>query len=1333
MYKTQNKWFVRQIIYMVYLSKNIKSWIGKILGAFLLFMFFGNGAWADITSGLVAHYEFEGNANDSSGNGNHGTEYGGLTYADGVSGKAGKFASGLNTIIGDTSGSYIEVNNNSSLQITDSITISSWVKISNSDYNVYGNEWNSLLTKSSFGTSYGVMIARDSQDNTTLRFYHKGLTTDSTDMSWNDFQINKWYFLTLTYDGIKTQIYLDGILKTSSITNGKIEKNSQNIIFGLNKYTQDAWYPYYLQGFLDDLRIYNRALSESEINELYNLKSNTATSRYVFHDSFDSETLDSSKWTAQNTNNASFALSNGSLIATAQGGSDGYMGIGDGYGFTSSISNLPQDYEIVLSGKEIERVKNGSYKDNSGFSLNLSDSSGSTISIGIGGNYSGYHPDPAYSGWSYYDQYQGHRIAIYANKNNSTVDFKKYELDLNTLYNVDFKIAFKNSKYTLSYRLSSTSEWIDYTLENYFFDSIANLKPAFGIWSGDGGTTRQNGKFVGEITDFYVKDLTGLISSMPASFTDNQSFITFMQNADKNITSLNLSSTLSSPLSRAEAVYLLDSVLVSSVPAWKVDVWGYPITFGDVDENAIYGDSVKRLSYYKGSDNETVITKANELFNPLRSTSRQEFVKMVLQGFNLAYSGSTQSLEAFSDRADIADWAVKYFQYAVEKEIIVGNNGNLLPNENITREEALNILRRTINALNGSYLHNESGYETDIFDGLRKEIDDEGQFVGFNGDATPIQITDIKQSAVSQNRKTLIATSTADTANGAIRNCKWKSNFGYFSINDSYNGNASVYFYPSLIKPTSDYEVIATCSDGLGYEDEQSITIDPNLFTYPQNEIQSEVVNGASIFEGLSPSQIVANSIIDFRVNQANMKDGMNLGQSEMVMYLTDGTTKVKVFEGRTYDGYVSIEVPYISSFVNKSVYLEATVLSYKSQSKIQSNSMVYYPEFTIRGKVVADEDLNISSVVINGTTVSVDTDMNFEYYLDHVPPMLPADFTIQSVNSNSIDALFEPKTITLTLDSPSAYTNIYQLEPVVPDNYNLTTQKTDVITSPASNATLTIGTSATVNWNTSSLNGETLKMYVLHDDPTGLIFDNTLLSQKNWYMFAENISNNGSYSFNPSILNANGSAYKILMVSNMGDWAVSSGLFSVNSVNTGGGENQTPTISITPYKKGWNLVSSFWNFDPSTIDDDPLLEIMWHYKDSKWYATAPMNASIQSQLDTKVDKLTSLSVGDSFWYKSTDNGSAITATPYSILDISKLNTLSTGWHMLGTGENVTPQNIYTSQINVVSIWTYRDNKWYLWHKDTAIMNTLPTTTIDKLESITAGEGFWINVKVGGN
>ncbi|MGV6831972.1 MAG: DUF4214 domain-containing protein [bacterium] len=53
----------------------------------------------NLTNGLVAHYEFEGNADDSSGNENHGTQYGGVSYVDGVIGQAGNF-DGIDDYIG---------------------------------------------------------------------------------------------------------------------------------------------------------------------------------------------------------------------------------------------------------------------------------------------------------------------------------------------------------------------------------------------------------------------------------------------------------------------------------------------------------------------------------------------------------------------------------------------------------------------------------------------------------------------------------------------------------------------------------------------------------------------------------------------------------------------------------------------------------------------------------------------------------------------------------------------------------------------------------------------------------------------------------------------------------------------------------------------------------------------------------------------------------------------------------------------------------------------------------------------------------------------------------
>ncbi len=71
----------------------------------------------DLQKGLVAHYEFEDNADDTSGEGNHGQEYGGVEYTNGVIGKAGKF---------DGVDDFIEIMPQSDVSAIGDFTISVW-------------------------------------------------------------------------------------------------------------------------------------------------------------------------------------------------------------------------------------------------------------------------------------------------------------------------------------------------------------------------------------------------------------------------------------------------------------------------------------------------------------------------------------------------------------------------------------------------------------------------------------------------------------------------------------------------------------------------------------------------------------------------------------------------------------------------------------------------------------------------------------------------------------------------------------------------------------------------------------------------------------------------------------------------------------------------------------------------------------------------------------------------------------------------------------------------------------------------------------------------------
>ena len=150
----------------------------------------------------------------------------------------------------------------------------------------------------------------------------------------------------------------------------------------------------YFKGSLDDLRIYNRAINDTEIYALYNLKNDLE----VFYDDF--STLDplTYMWEIGYLKSCcpdgklpNHSKGNGRLNISLDGVSDGYIGIADGADFYPKGIVLAEDFYIETNLTELFRVKNNSYKDNSGISIQVRNNNGDVpASIGIRGNYSGY-------------------------------------------------------------------------------------------------------------------------------------------------------------------------------------------------------------------------------------------------------------------------------------------------------------------------------------------------------------------------------------------------------------------------------------------------------------------------------------------------------------------------------------------------------------------------------------------------------------------------------------------------------------------------------------------------------------------------------------------------------------------------------------------------------------------------------------------------------------------------------------------------------------------------------------------------------------------------------
>jgi len=79
---------------------------------------------------------------------------------------------------------------------------------------------------------------------------------------------NKWHLLVGKYDGSTVSVYVDGKFENSSNFNHGIGSNNSELIIGNDPDCPNRFF----NGIIDDIRIYNRALSEEEIKVLYKKK-----------------------------------------------------------------------------------------------------------------------------------------------------------------------------------------------------------------------------------------------------------------------------------------------------------------------------------------------------------------------------------------------------------------------------------------------------------------------------------------------------------------------------------------------------------------------------------------------------------------------------------------------------------------------------------------------------------------------------------------------------------------------------------------------------------------------------------------------------------------------------------------------------------------------------------------------------------------------------------------------------------------------------------------------------------------------------------------------------
>lgn len=209
-------------------------------------------AYADLNDGLVAYYKFEGNADDSSGNNYHGTELGGVNYLPGKVGQDADF---------DGVDAYIDMG--VQLGGYSALSVFAWVKGTSLHA---GNNFIQAATwyvSDAIGSDGGFQLA------ITNGFIRSWLIEDKLTYSLiagPSIQLDRWYLIGYTWDGSTHRLYLDGVEVGSNPYTGTIGTSSKNALVA-SKY-RGAGFEGFFGGEIDELRIYNRALSTSEIQVL---------------------------------------------------------------------------------------------------------------------------------------------------------------------------------------------------------------------------------------------------------------------------------------------------------------------------------------------------------------------------------------------------------------------------------------------------------------------------------------------------------------------------------------------------------------------------------------------------------------------------------------------------------------------------------------------------------------------------------------------------------------------------------------------------------------------------------------------------------------------------------------------------------------------------------------------------------------------------------------------------------------------------------------------------------------------------------------------------------
>ena len=235
------------------MSKRFRLVFASLSLLLLLAVLPGQTKVKNLKDSAVGIWLFEGDAQDASGNNNHGTLEKGATFSD--SGKVGKALSL------DGKDDYVSVKSSSSLDsAAKQATIMAWIK-----FDKPGKQRNQCCFDDQFVVGYvgwkNLLNVFGAGRNTNQGKVEIGSgqlkpSWSSSPKSVND---NKWHHLAFAYDGKKKLLYIDGEVDIDKAATGEFGVKGINVIIG------GAVTERFAMGLIDEVAIFNTALTANDV------------------------------------------------------------------------------------------------------------------------------------------------------------------------------------------------------------------------------------------------------------------------------------------------------------------------------------------------------------------------------------------------------------------------------------------------------------------------------------------------------------------------------------------------------------------------------------------------------------------------------------------------------------------------------------------------------------------------------------------------------------------------------------------------------------------------------------------------------------------------------------------------------------------------------------------------------------------------------------------------------------------------------------------------------------------------------------------------------------